>query len=161
MPKASSDTRAVWLSPLGPLVLTARRGQLVAAAFGEMPESPASDPVLARAIQEFQEYFAGVRRHFSFPLQPCGTPFQERVWQELTTIPYGTVCTYGEIARRIGSPGAARAVGMACRANPIVIAIACHRVVGTGGLTGYAAGIGRKRALLMLESGRREMITEA
>jgi len=81
-----------------------------------------------------------------------GTPFQRRVWEELRTIPRGSTVTYGELAARIGMPGAARAVGAAVAQNPVSIVVPCHRVVGSdGSLTGYAGGVERKRALLALE----------
>jgi methylated-DNA-[protein]-cysteine S-methyltransferase len=81
-----------------------------------------------------------------------GTPFQRRAWEELRHIPRGTTVTYAELARRVGRPGAGRAVGGAVARNPISILVPCHRVVGTGGsLTGYAGGVERKRWLLELE----------
>jgi methylated-DNA-[protein]-cysteine S-methyltransferase len=81
-----------------------------------------------------------------------------QVWKELLWIPYGTTRTYGEIARRIGNPGAARAVGMACHQNPVGIIVPCHRVIGTnGGLTGYAGGLETKKKLLELEHRYRSM----
>ena len=77
-------------------------------------------------------------------------------WKELLRIPYGTTVTYGEVAERIGKPQASRAVGMACNRNPLLIAVPCHRVVGAGGkMTGYAAGIDKKRFLLELEMGNK------
>lgn len=101
-----------------------------------------------------REYFAGVRWEFTLPLAPKGTPFQQKVWEALRTIPYGQTKSYGEIARQIGSPMGARAVGMANHRNPIAILIPCHRVVGKKGeLTGYAGGLWRKQALLNLEDG--------
>jgi methylated-DNA-[protein]-cysteine S-methyltransferase len=84
-----------------------------------------------------------------------GTPFQRRVWEELRTIPRGETLTYGELAARIGRPGAARAVGAAVARNPVSLVVPCHRVVGAdGSLTGYAGGIERKRALLAIEGAR-------
>ena len=88
------------------------------------------------------------------PLEPVGTTFQQRVWQALREIPYGTTISYGEIARRIGQPRASRAVGLANGRNPISIIVPCHRVIGANGtLTGYGGGLDRKRFLLALESG--------
>ena len=118
----------------------------------EEPETPAATPLLARALAGFQAYFAGERDPFDIPIAFRGTPFQELVWRELLRIPYGETRSYGYVARAIGKPGASRAVGMACHANPIAIAVPCHRVVGAGGdLTGYGGGLDRKRALLALE----------
>jgi len=116
---------------------------------------PAGDsPLLQAAFAELTEYFDASRREFSLPLRAIGTPFQQAVWSELATIPYGAVRGYGEVAKRLGKPGAARAVGMACHRNPLPIFVPCHRVVGAGGnLTGFGGGIPMKKALLDLESG--------
>ena len=114
-------------------------------------ESPAA-PLLARAVGQVREYFAGERDRFDLPLAPAGTPFQQRVWRELLRIPHGTTVTYSDIARRIGAPKSVRAVGAAIGRNPISIIVPCHRVVGSDGtLTGYAGGLDRKRALLAHE----------
>jgi len=116
---------------------------------------PAGDsPLLQAAFAELTEYFDASRREFSLPLRAVGTPFQQSVWSELATILYGAVRGYGEVAKRLGKPGAARAVGMACHRNPLPIFVPCHRVVGAGGdLTGFGGGIPMKKALLDLESG--------
>lgn len=106
------------------------------------------------AALEIEEYLAGRRRDFDFALDPPGTAFQQSVWRCLREIPYGATASYGEIARRAGRPGAARAVGAACGANPIALVIPCHRVVGTGGaLTGFGGGLALKEQLLRLEQG--------
>ncbi|HEX8083463.1 MAG TPA: methylated-DNA--[protein]-cysteine S-methyltransferase [Solirubrobacteraceae bacterium] len=105
---------------------------------------------------QLDEYFAGERRAFDFPLAPAGTPWQQAVWRALLEIPYGATITYTELAARAGRPGAARAAGAANGRNPIAILIPCHRVIGTGGgLTGYAGGVGAKAWLLALERGDR------
>ncbi|MEE2658277.1 MAG: methylated-DNA--[protein]-cysteine S-methyltransferase [Candidatus Latescibacterota bacterium] len=102
---------------------------------------------------QFQAYFAGELREFNLPLSPQGTVFQRRVWSELRKIPYGQTCSYGELARRIGKPGAARAVGSANHYNPLPVVVPCHRVIGSRGqLTGYAGGVQVKRFLLELEA---------
>jgi methylated-DNA-[protein]-cysteine S-methyltransferase len=107
---------------------------------------------LAPALIQLREYFCRTRREFDLPLDARGTPFQRAVWAEVVRIPYGTTTTYGEIGRRIGRPRAARAVGSAMGANPLPILIPCHRVIGArGSLTGYAAGLEVKAALLRLE----------
>lgn len=104
------------------------------------------------AFAEISEYLDGRRKNFDFPLAPEGTDFQKRVWSALTEIPYGKTATYGEIAAKIGNPKAARAVGNACNKNPVLIAVPCHRVLGSdGSLTGYAAGTQIKKRLLELE----------
>lgn len=104
-------------------------------------------------------YFAGRLRAFDVPVDPGGTPFQNRVWRALQDIPYGQTESYGALARRIGDPKAVRAVGLANGANPIAIIIPCHRVVGSSGsLTGYGGGLPTKRALLSLEQGQGALI---
>ena len=118
----------------------------------EYPENSATEPELNRAARELTEYFAGQRQNFTFSLRPVGTPFQMRVWDALLKIPYGETRSYGQIARNVANPKGARAVGMACNRNPIMIAVPCHRVVGSdGSLTGYALGTGLKQALLKHE----------
>jgi methylated-DNA-[protein]-cysteine S-methyltransferase len=119
----------------------------------ELPAAPAGDdPVLAEARRQLAEYFSGARREFDLPLRPAGTQFQQTVWAALREIPYGETAGYGELAARIGRPGAARAVGLANGRNPIAIVVPCHRVIGSGGsLTGYGGGLERKRYLLSLE----------
>jgi methylated-DNA-[protein]-cysteine S-methyltransferase len=103
---------------------------------------------------ELDEYFAGDRTEFQTPLAMNGNPFELRVWHALREIPYGETISYGELARRIGQPGAARAVGVANARNPIAVIVPCHRVIGAdGSLTGYGGGLERKRLLLDLESG--------
>jgi methylated-DNA-[protein]-cysteine S-methyltransferase len=110
-------------------------------------------PVLADTRQQLLAYFAGEREAFELALAPHGTAFQQRVWDALQAIPYGTTRTYGQIADEIGAPGAARAVGAANHDNPIAIIVPCHRVVGAGGkLVGYAGGLDQKRTLLDLEA---------
>jgi methylated-DNA-[protein]-cysteine S-methyltransferase len=110
---------------------------------------------LAEPIHQLTEYFNGTRRTFNLRLAPQGTPFQQRVWQELLTIPYGETRSYGELARQIGQPNASRAVGLANGANPISIVVPCHRVIGANGtLTGYGGGLKNKQWLLTLERGQ-------
>ena len=124
----------------------------VASRAGEPPES--SPERCASVRDQLAEYFAGDRRVFDLPLRLEGTDFQLAVWKELTRIPYGSTCTYGEIAVRIGSPRASRAVGRSNHVNPIPIIVPCHRVVGADGtLTGFGGGLPAKQALLDLERG--------
>ena len=107
----------------------------------------------AEAAGQLAEYFSGSRREFHLPLRPRGSGFQQRVWQALQQIPYGQTRSYGQIAEAIGAPKAARAVGLACNRNPLLILIPCHRVVGRDGrLVGYAGGLDRKERLLSLEA---------
>ena len=143
-------------TPVGPLRLTASHGALTGLHFGAGPADGAydpDDPVLRAAAAQLGEYFAGERRSFDLPLAPAGTAWQLAVWEQLRLIPYGTTVTYGEIARRLGSPAASRAVGLANGRNPIAIVVPCHRVIGANGaLTGFAGGMDVKRTLLALES---------
>lgn len=110
-------------------------------------------PILRATRQWLEDYFAGRRPDGSrIPLAPGGTDFQKRVWAELCALPYGELTTYGALARALGAPSAARAVGSAVGRNPIVLLIPCHRVLGSGGrLGGYAGGTERKRTLLRHE----------
>ena len=110
-------------------------------------------------MRQLDAYFAGKRREFDLELAPEGTPFQQRVWQELRTIPFGETISYGELARRIGRPSASRAVGAANGRNPISIIVPCHRVIGSNGsLTGFGGGLDTKRALLDHEQGNRQAL---
>lgn len=109
-------------------------------------------PVLAKAKQQLEEYFAGKRTEFDLPLAPKGTEFQQQVWQELRTIPFGKTTSYQYIAKAVGKPKGSQAVGGANGKNPIAIVIPCHRVIGkNGNLTGYAGGLDKKSWLLALE----------
>ena len=108
--------------------------------------------MLADALRQFDEYFAGQRREFQFPIKLEGTPFQMRVWNTLQEIPYGSTASYWAIARKIGCERGVRAVAQACHRNPIGIIVPCHRIIGSdGSLTGYAGGLDKKEALLRLE----------
>jgi methylated-DNA-[protein]-cysteine S-methyltransferase len=109
-------------------------------------------PVLAEAFQQLSQYLNGERKEFTVPLAPSGTPFQMKVWDCLRTIPYGQTRSYGKVASLIGSPKAARAVGMANNRNPIAVFVPCHRVIGSNGkLVGYAGGLDLKERLLEIE----------
>lgn len=141
--------------PTGPMTLVEDDGHLVMAQFGarrDPARSMESSPLLRLACGQLHEYFAGRRREFDLPLAPRGTEFQRLVWKALRAIPYGETRSYGQIAWAIGRPRACRAVGLANNRNPIAIIVPCHRVIGSNGsLTGYAAGLPVKAALLALE----------
>jgi methylated-DNA-[protein]-cysteine S-methyltransferase len=108
-----------------------------------------SDAPFTAVREQLAEYFAGERQQFDVPIKLVGTPFQQRVWQELERIPFGTTITYAQLAQRVGKPTASRAVGNANGRNPVSIIVPCHRVIGAdGSLTGYAGGLDRKRWLL-------------
>ncbi|MBC1937662.1 methylated-DNA--[protein]-cysteine S-methyltransferase [Listeria grandensis] len=105
-------------------------------------------------MEALSAYLMGTRRKFDLPLDIAGTAFQEAVWQALCAIPYGETRTYSEIAEEIGKPQAVRAVGAAIGANPVLMVVPCHRVIGKNGkITGYRGGIAMKEQLLRLESG--------
>jgi len=147
-------------SPIGPLLLTCD-SEALTGLYMDVPSRPrdlhdwledASASPLPATVRQLGEYFSGKRREFDLPLRMQGTDFQQRVWRRLTEIRYGETCSYGELAKRIGSPSASRAVGLANGRNPISIVVPCHRVIGAdGSLTGYGGGLERKRWLLAHE----------
>ena len=161
------------LTPLGPMVVAELNQKICLLEFANKGSMESQfqlaserfdrsmvpgETVLFRQVQaELDEYFAGVRRSFEFPLAVHGTEFQQLVWSELRKIRLGTTTSYQEIANRIGRPRASRAVGRANGENRLAIVIPCHRVIrGDGSLSGYAGGTVRKQWLLSHESGRRE-----
>jgi methylated-DNA-[protein]-cysteine S-methyltransferase len=159
---AMAESFRVVDSPLGPLLLAAERGALTMLWMSPLPDHdglPGQDAdrgVLSQAATQLDRYFDGGLTAFELPLAPRGTAFQRSVWSALVEIPFGETVSYGELAARIGRPGAARAVGLANGSNPISIIIPCHRVIGSDGrLTGYGGGIDRKAWLLDHEGVRR------
>lgn len=163
---------ATLASPIGSLFLAASETGLVALEFDFKPEGRGSsrrglrqcggakDKIVWRESSEhmrpyrieLEEYFAGQRRQFDFPLDLRGTDFQLACWHALLAIPYGETRTYGDLARTIGKPQAFRAVGMANNRNPIAIVVPCHRVIASDGtLCGYGGGLNVKQKLLELE----------
>lgn len=152
-------------SPIGPLVAVESDGALVRlgtvgagtrfdpAACGER-----DDDVLPALREQLEGYWAGSLRAFDLPLGAPGTPFQQRVWAALRTIPYGQTWSYAQLAEVIDKPTAVRAVGAANGRNPIFLVVPCHRVVGSNGtLVGYAGGLDVKRRLLDHERGSLEV----
>ncbi|MFJ4342346.1 methylated-DNA--[protein]-cysteine S-methyltransferase [Streptomyces sp. NPDC088915] len=132
--------------------MTGQRHRPPEETFGEPDPRP-----FGEAVRQLDAYFAGELTAFDLPLHLVGTPFQLRVWERLSLIPYGETRTYGELAEELGSPGASRAVGLANGKNPVSIVVPCHRVIGAGGgLTGYGGGLDRKQRLLAFESGAKE-----
>lgn len=162
MSKATS-TRPVFChvhpSPIGKLLLTSDGRALTGLHMEESNHPPRRDVAWIRAEEPFREacrqldeYFGRKRTRFDLDLAPGGTPFQRRVWAALQEIPYGETRSYVDIARRIGSAKAVRAVGGANGRNPIAIVIPCHRVIAANGtLGGYGGGLERKETLLGLE----------
>ena len=147
-------------SPIGPLTLAGVGPTLKHLAMPGQTGVPerwksAGADAFSDVADQLSAYFAGRLADFELDLQLAGTEFQRRVWAAVQTIPYGETRSYGEIAERLGSPAASRAVGVAAGRNPIPIIVPCHRVVGsTGALTGYVGGIDCKKTLLDLERPR-------
>lgn len=155
-------------TPLGPMLVLAEDGALSSLDFIDAKYARAIEPgwrkderspLLIECARQVRDYFAGRRRTFDLPLAPHGTAFQCRVWGEISRIPYGKTITYGELAKRSGAAGSARAAGAATGRNPLAIVVPCHRVLGSGGaLTGYAGGVDRKARLLALEGASEEAL---
>ena len=146
-------------TPIGKIEIRADEGGVCGLLFHADGEKNDGSEIIAWAQRELEEYFAGRRKIFSVPLSIKGTPFQEKVWKALLSIPYGETRTYGEIAAAIGDKNAARAVGMANNKNPLPVFIPCHRVIGAKGkLTGYAGGLEIKEILLEIEERNRENV---
>jgi methylated-DNA-[protein]-cysteine S-methyltransferase len=145
---------AVLDTPVGCVTVASSDKGLSSLRFGNTVPAGGTIDRVANSVflDQISEYFQGTRTIFDFPLDVKGTPFQLAVWNALTQIPYGETRAYGAIAKFIGKPGAARAVGMANHDNPIAVVIPCHRVVGqNGALTGYAGGLELKQKLLSIE----------
>src|SRR5258708_39538896 len=146
-------------SPVGRLLLAGDEEGLLRVAFADGGKASQPEPgwnqnarPLQQAVDQLTAYFAGVLRSFDLPLHMQGTPFQQSVWRALLDIPYGETASYGEIARRVGTPQGSRAVGLANGSNPIAIVVPCHRVIGSNGkLTGYGGGLNNKETLRALE----------
>lgn len=108
--------------------------------------------LITKTINELEEYFEGIRTTFDIPIKLEGTNFQKRVWTEMINIPYGKVLSYSELAKKVGSPRSARAIGNICHVNKILIIVPCHRVVAKNSLGGFGCGIDMKIKLLELEN---------
>jgi methylated-DNA-[protein]-cysteine S-methyltransferase len=154
-------------SPVGQLKLVASEKGLVAILWEndrptrvpltEMVEDD-DHKVLVETERQLKEYFAGKRRAFSLPLDMRGTRFQRDVWEALLAIPFGETRSYGDLAKKLGSPRASRAVGAANGRNPISIVVPCHRVIGSSGkLTGFAGGLDVKAQLLEIEKADKKL----
>jgi methylated-DNA-[protein]-cysteine S-methyltransferase len=150
-------TARVLETPIGPVVLTGDGDVLGGLLMGPgaldaAAGVPVDDRALAAAAEQLTAWFAGERTGFDLPLAPPASAFAAAVRTQLCRIPYGETVTYGELAARLGDPGASRAVGLACGRNPVGIVVPCHRVVGAdGSLTGFGGGLPAKRWLLAHE----------
>ncbi|MGW5560487.1 methylated-DNA--[protein]-cysteine S-methyltransferase [Micromonospora sp. NPDC003944] len=144
-------------SPIGEFSVATDGTNVCGAAFGRVDAAvdQPGDALSRQAVTELRAYFAGELTAFTIPVSmPRGSDFERAVWREMTRIPYGETLTYGEVARLVGDPGAARAVGVACNRNPVPVIVPCHRIVGVGGkLVGFGGGLPRKVKLLELEAG--------
>ncbi|MEM7495820.1 MAG: GNAT family N-acetyltransferase [Myxococcota bacterium] len=169
MNASSTQVTCRFDSPLGSLTLREQDDRLTHVLFapsaaqqalpGSRPMREPSTPLLRNATEQLQEYFAGSRLSFRLGLDPQGTPFRRRAWEALQRIPYGATWSYARQAQVLGAKRLARPVGQANANNPIAVIVPCHRVVGSSGrLTGYAAGMDRKRMLLQLEADTLERI---
>ena len=126
------------------------------------PSWQEDESAFVEAARQLTEYFEGSRQTFDLELEPEGTEFQKKVWWALDGIPFGETISYGELAERIGRPGASRAVGAANGRNPLPIVLPCHRVIGSdGSLTGYGGGLETKKFLLELEGAGEAQLTLA
>ena len=158
-------------SPIGELMLVADTSALTGLYFvgcGHIPAASnrwtpdATHPVLRDATSQLQEYFAGRRKTFSLPLRLAGTDFQQKIWRQIASIPYGETISYSALAKQAGAPEAIRAAGTTTGRNPIGIIIPCHRVVGkNGSMCGFAGGLERKRYLLELENSDAKLLSSA
>lgn len=144
-------------TPIGGIGVFASDGVVTGVSFGAAAthdESGDLDPILARAVAELADYFAGERLEFSVATEFVrGSEFERAVWAQIAGIPYGETRSYGSLAHAVGEPGGAQAVGLACNRNPLPLIIPCHRVIGSDGkLVGFGGGLHRKRWLLELEA---------
>jgi methylated-DNA-[protein]-cysteine S-methyltransferase len=151
------DHIGYYQSPLGMLKIEANENALLAVQFLEEEVVTTLElngsGIIKETIQQLTEYFEDKRKQFDLPLEFVGTEFQQKVWNELTKIPFGQTLSYGQLADRLGSKQLVRAVGNANGKNPIGIIVPCHRVIGNqGDLVGYAGGLWRKQWLLEHES---------
>lgn len=142
-------------TPFGAVTIGSDGSSITRLAFGvvDLPGQMRPTVLTNQASNQLQEYLAGKRKVFSLPLKLEGSEFQRKVWEAIDLIPYGSTKSYGEVARSIGKPNSARAVGQAARANPLPIFIPCHRVVPANGSFGeYVGGPKTKAFLLSLEA---------
>ena len=142
----------IYQSNIGPISISEQNGRIVSVLLNCQSDHTPQTALTDKCMLQIEEYLVCKRKTFDLEICCNGTPFQLAVWHQLTKIPYGQTCTYGEIAKAIGNPNATRAVGGACHCNSINIIIPCHRVIGkNGALTGYAYGINMKQTLLNIE----------
>ena len=147
-------------TPIGIAQICGNKDGISAITFLNEEQKPclAIPKILEEAVLQLNEYFNGDRTEFTLKLNPQGTTFQKEVWHQLQSIPFGKTCSYMDMAKKKGNPKAIRAMASANGKNPIAIVIPCHRVIGSNGsLTGYAGGLWRKKFLLELEQGNKQL----
>lgn len=152
------NVRKILKTPLGDMLIEAscigltRLDLIETRAKNSTHKNPKAEKILLKTERQLEEYFQGKRKEFTIPLDLKGTEFQMQVWSQLQKIPYGSLCSYKDIAKNINNANATRAVGSANGKNPICIILACHRVITSSGyLGGYSGGLHFKKKLLMLE----------
>lgn len=147
-----NDALDFFKSPVGLLKIRSDGTHITHIVFAKVASKTNPDKLTKQCISELKEYFAGTRAEFSVPMKAEGTEFQKAVWETMLKIAAGKTLTYANVARQIGRPKAVRAVGTACGANPLVVAVPCHRIVGSTGLGGYGGGLDKKEWLLKHEA---------
>jgi len=162
MENHTEQTQSItFLTPLGAMVAFANNKTLIGLYFNDQktalknklmqPDIEANE-ILKDTQKQLIEFFNKKRRAFSLPYQLSATIFQQQVWRALCFVPFGKTISYKELAQKIGKPNAIRAVAQSVARNPLVIVLPCHRIIGSNGaLTGFSAGIVRKKSLLALE----------
>lgn len=144
--------QSIFNSPIGPLLIRAENNVIVEIKFDGSIEEDQTCPIIEECKKQLAEYFDGQRTVFNISIKPQGTDFQQKVWNQLMTIPYGTSINYSQLAIALGDIKSIRAAGTANGKNKIPIIIPCHRVIGKdGSLVGFAGGLNRKQYLLQLE----------
>ncbi len=147
-------SQGIYETPLGYVKISEKEDYITGISFCNHSDIEYINPskLTNDAATQFIEYVEGHRKDFDIPIKLDGTEFQKHVWDEIKNIPYGEITTYVDIANKVGSPRASRAIGKANNKNPILVVIPCHRVVGANfSLTGYAAGVDIKQKLLEIE----------
>jgi methylated-DNA-[protein]-cysteine S-methyltransferase len=155
MPPSPNQQTAYCQTPLGVARITAENGFITSVSVRdeEIEVQPTDDPLLKMAIQQLDEYFAGERRVFDFPIKQKGSDFEQLVWQQLLKIDYAKTISYSQQSKLMNNPLAIRAIASANGRNDLWVVVPCHRVIGAdGSLTGYASGIWRKQWLLEHEA---------
>lgn len=146
-------------TPLGTAVIKGDNNGLVSVSISDNDTKPSEEipASLKEAVKQLREYFEGTRKDFQLQLNPQGSDFQKKVWQELLKIPYGKTISYLELSKRLGDVKSIRAAASANGKNPFWVVVPCHRVIGSdGSLTGYAGGLWRKKWLLEHETSEKQ-----